>query len=121
MAAFTITKFQEMARQRKNKLCPVESVNVLGQVFKVIVTADLSDEELGRCETSHQKILLNERQGIDSLKDTLLHEVNHAIANLVGFPPSEPAPPEEDYIARMTTGLRCVMLLNQDLRDWVFS
>ena len=37
MAAFTITKYQEMARQKKNKLCPVDSVHVLGQEHDMIL------------------------------------------------------------------------------------
>lgn len=101
--------------------CPVEFVDILGHRFRIAHSRDLSDEELGRCETTHQVLVINERQGGDSMRDTCLHEVQHAIANLVGFSPSEPAPPEEDYISRMTTGLRCVMLQNPAFCQWVFS
>ena len=108
-------------KQRTDDRCPVEFVDILGHRFRIAHSCDLSDEELGRCETTHQVLVINERQGGDSIRDTLLHEVQHAIANLVGFTPSESAPPEEDYIARMTTGLRCVMLQNPAFCQWVFS
>ena len=108
-------------KQSTNDRCPVEFVDILGHRFRIVYSSDIGDEELGRCETTHQLLVINERQGSDSIRDTCLHEVQHAIANLVGFTPSEPAPPEEDYIARMTTGLRCVMLQNPAFCQWVFS
>jgi len=108
-------------KTKERDRCPVEFVDILGHRFRIAHSRDLSDEELGRCETTHQVLVINERQGGDSMRDTCLHEVQHAIANLVGFSPSEPAPNEEDYVSRMTTGLRCVMLQNPVFCQWVFS
>jgi len=94
------------------------SVFICGQVYAIKLSSALSDEELGRCETTHQEIHLNPRQGADSLRDSLLHEICHALYYLTGC---EDGTTEERFTSMTATGLRAVMLANPQVLKYVFS
>jgi hypothetical protein len=102
----------------KDKLPPVRHVIILGQLYRIELSKDISDDELGRCETTHQKIFINERQGACSMRDTVLHEVGHALFYLMNL---KDDCTEEDFVSRFSTGLRSVMLENKVLSEWIFS
>ncbi len=97
---------------------PVRKVEICGFVFKIVLSPDISDEELGRCETTRQIIYLNQDQGNDSMRDCLLHEICHAIAYLTGLTDDSS---EEAFVSRLTTGIRATMIANPILADWIFA
>jgi len=94
------------------------NVKIIGQLYRLNLSHDLGDEELGRCETSHQVIQLNIRQGEDSLRDTCLHEILHAIHYLTGCDDDDG---EERFTSMGATGLRLVLMDNPELTDWILS
>ena len=100
------------------KLPPVRHVIILGQLFRIEVTNDLSDEELGRCETTDQRLMINQRQGACSIRDTVLHEVSHALTYLMNLHDDAT---EEDFVSRFSTGIRSVFIENKVLREWIFT
>lgn len=102
----------------KDKLPPIRHVIILGQLYRIEVTQDVSDEELGRCETTHQKLMINERQGACSIRDTVLHEISHALFYLMNL---KDDCSEEDFVSRFSTGLRSVMIENKALSKWIFT
>ncbi len=102
----------------KEKLPPIRHVVILGQLFRIEITNDLSDEELGRCETTDQKLMINQRQGACSMRDTVLHEISHALAYLLTLKEDST---EEEFVSRFSTGLRAVMIQNKILREWIFT
>lgn len=99
-----------------NKL-PQEKVHVLGYEFKIIVSSEVSEEELGRCDYVRQIIYLNNQQGEDSIRDALLHEIIHAITYLMGLKDEDL---EEAFVTRISTGLKLTLSQNQWLLDWIF-
>mgnify|MGYP003110645541 CR=1 FL=1 len=99
-------------------LPPVRKIDICGFVFTVVVSADISCEELGRCETTSQTIYLNEEQGNDSMRDCLLHEICHAIAYLTGLNDDDN---EEAFVSRLSTGIRATMIANPVLCEWIFN
>ena len=102
----------------KDKLPPVRHVIILGQLYRIELSQDISDDELGRCEATHQKLYINERQGACSMRDTVLHEIGHALFYLMNL---KDDCTEEDFVSRFSTGLRSVMLENKALSEWIFS
>ena len=99
-------------------LPPVRTVEICGFVFKIVVSDDISEEELGRCETTRQVIYLNQHQGNDSMRDCLLHEVLHAVAYLTGLNDEDG---EEAFVSRLSTGMRATMIANPILANWIFA
>jgi|8_EtaG_2_1085327.scaffolds.fasta_scaffold223458_2 hypothetical protein len=96
---------------------PQEKVHVLGYEFKIIVSSEVSEEELGRCDYVRQIIYLNNQQGEDSIRDALLHEIIHAITYLMGLKDEDL---EEAFVTRISTGLKLTLSQNQWLLDWIF-
>ena len=78
----------------------------------------MSTDELGRCDTVIQKITIRSDLLGDACRDTLLHEICHAIAFHMSI--DDPAP-EELWVSRIATGLRAVLCANQDLAAWIFD
>tara|TARA_B100000965_G_C19578660_1_gene752485 strand:- start:1612 stop:1920 length:309 start_codon:yes stop_codon:yes gene_type:complete len=96
---------------------PSRSVNILGHKYRVAVE-EMSTDELGRCDTVLQKISLRSDLLPDAAKDTLLHEILHAIAFHIGV--DDPAN-EEAWVSKTATGLRTVLCDHSDLSEWIFS
>ncbi len=111
-------KHSRLLGAMKDKLPPIRHVIILGQLFRIEITNDLSDEELGRCETTHQKLMINEKQGLCSMRDTVLHEISHALAYLLTLKEDST---EEEFVSRFSTGLRAVMIENKLLKEWIFT
>jgi hypothetical protein len=99
-----------------NKL-PSSKISILGYKFKIILSKEIGNEELGRCDYTNQIIYLNSKQGEDSLKDCLLHEIIHAICYLMDLKDTDI---EEDYVTRLATGLRSVFIQNKWFIQWCF-
>lgn len=97
---------------------PPKTVEILGQNFGIVLSSEMSEEELGRCDYSNQLIYISKSQASDSMRDTLLHEIIHAIHCLMGLGDNNT---EEEFTARTTTGLRSVMLQNPEVVEYVLG
>lgn len=81
-------------------------------VDKAISTAS---ESLGWCDYDNQTISLFEDQSNESMADTFLHEVLHALFYAMGI---EPTGDEENVICRISTGLCTVWSTNPLVFRW---
>lgn len=97
---------------------PILNIEICGFIFRIVLSDDISDDELGRCEPTAQVIYLNQHQGNDSMRDCLLHEICHAVAYLTGLNDDSN---EEAFVSRLSTGIRATMLANPMLADWIFA
>ena len=93
-------------------------VEIIGHKFTVILSAEISDDELGRCDYNQQKIFISKQQASDTMRDTLLHEIIHAVHWLMGLADNST---EEEFTARTATGLRSVMLQNPEVINYLLG
>jgi hypothetical protein len=93
-------------------------VEIIGHKFTVILSAEISDDELGRCDYNQQKIFISKQQASDTMRDTLLHEIIHAVHWLMGLADNST---EEEFTARTATGLRSVMLQNPEVVNYLLG
>lgn len=86
--------------------------NVLGERYKVRLRRQ-KDKAYGRCYCQEGLIELDPRQSPDKMRDTLLHEVVHAIDSVDSLKLSE------HQVRRMATGLRAVFTANPKFAKFV--
>ena len=100
-----------------SNLPPCREVDVFGHKYRITVE-EMSSDELGRCDTVIQKITVRSDLLPDACKDTILHEICHAMAFHMSI--EDPAS-EETWVSRSATGLRTILCANTDLAAWIFS
>ena len=93
-------------------------VEIIGLKYSVVISTEMSEEELGRCDYNNQKILISKHQASDTMRDTLLHEIIHAVHWLMGLGDNST---EEEFTSRTTTGLRSVMLQNPEVVNYLLG
>ena len=84
---------------------PPQYVTVIGKRFVVKEHEDLNGE-LGRCDCDKTTILFDAEQSLEALRDTVLHEVVHAVDHSMGTKMTEA------QVRRMATGLLAVLREN---------
>ena len=89
---------------------PVKKLNVLGDRYRV---RKRRQREFGWCYYVKGDIFLRPNQSEDQARDTLLHEVIHAIDNVDSLNLSE------EQVRRIATGLRAVFTSNPEFARWV--
>ncbi len=57
---------------------PPRSIDVLGKSWTVVIQ-EMEDTDYGMCEHAKNRIIVSPKQSTDSMRDTLLHELLHAI------------------------------------------
>ena len=88
------------------------SLRILGKTWEVAeALADFTDS--GSCNRDHQKIVVSTTQPLDNVKDTLLHEVLHAVDYCMATKLTE------DQVAALATGLLAVFLDNPALMEFL--
>lgn len=97
---------------------PVKYVNVLAHKYSIESTSNLSDEELGRCHTTEQRIFVRDDIPGDSMRDVTLHELMHAVHFHMEL---NDGSTEESFTSRTATGLRTVLVNNPTLCRWIFQ
>jgi len=81
------------------------TLRILGKVWEVAeAPSDFTDS--GSCSRDYQKIVVSTTQPLDNVKDTLLHEVLHAVDYCMATKLTE------DQVAALATGLLAVFLDN---------
>lgn len=90
-----------------------------GRTFKVQWhdVSPLDQRLAGRCDLTAQTIHVLKGQHYDEARDTLLHEVLHAIAHIAGLDIGQEA--EERAVRTLASGLIGVFNANPAFADWV--
>lgn len=99
-------------------LPPSRHVDILAHRYTIEMAPNLSDDELGRCHTTEQRIYVRDDLCPDSTRDVTLHEILHAIHFHMELVDGSS---EEAFTSRTATGLRTVLVNNPLLCDWIFS
>lgn len=94
---------------------PFKRLNILGDRYQVAAHKPVVEgkEVAGLVEYRVGRIRVNPSQSDDQARDTLLHEVIHAIDNVDALCLSE------DQVRRVATGLRAVFTANPEFGKWV--
>ena len=88
------------------------NLRILGKSWEVAeAPTDFTDS--GSCSRDYQKIVVSTTQPLDNVKDTLLHEVLHAVDYCVATKLTE------DQVAALATGLLAVFLDNPELMEFL--
>lgn len=97
----------------KRLTCP-NSVRVLGRTYRISFE-DLHGHAFGFCQPNQQVILIQPGMIEDEEKDTVLHEVIHAVDYLMQLGLTE------DQVRSTATGLYAVMKDNPKLATYLFE
>ena len=89
------------------------SIRIIGKKFTVSYPASVDGELVGECDTDKQMITVLDGQPLESEQDTLLHEVLHAIDEMVD------AKLKESQVKRLATGLLAVLKDNPKLVSYI--
>lgn len=92
----------------------------IGAVDYTVVIEDEPSEEFGSCDTVTQTIVLSSNQTAQSVADTLLHEILHAIWTESGLFMHK-RPDEETIVRTMSTWLRMVLRDNPHAAAFIFD
>lgn len=88
------------------------SLRILGKSWEVAeAPTDFTDS--GSCNRDYQKIVVSTTQPLDNVKDTLLHEVLHAVDYCMATKLTE------DQVAALATGLLAVFLDNPTIMEFL--
>lgn len=93
------------------------NVRVLGRNFKII--PHKREDLAGLCDRSGGTISVSTDQDAFSIKDTMLHEIMHAILHQQGY--SHPYKLEESFVRPLATGIITVLQDNPQLAKWLIS
>lgn len=94
-----------------------KNVRVLGRNFKIVVR-DLGNM-YGLCDKAAAVISIDPEQDEFSFRDTLLHEIMHAILHQQGATHSYKL--EESFVRPLATGIMTVMQDNPKLAEALFG
>ena len=94
------------------KIAPPKRLKVLNLTYKVRFVASI--EAAGWCDFERQEIVLAEGQSKEALADTFLHEVLHAVGNLMGVEYET----EELTVQTFATGLTTFWQANPRALRW---
>lgn len=103
-------------------LPPAKHVDIMAHRYTIKVESTrsgvMSDDELGRCHTTENVILIRDDLPPDAMKDVTLHEIMHAIHFHMELADESS---EESFTSRTATGLRTVLVNNPMLCKWIFE
>jgi hypothetical protein len=89
--------------------------------YTYTVDSAVPDGLLGQTDPDALKIHLNPAQPRDNERETLLHEIMHAVFALTGMSRKLSSAKEESIIRTLSPLLLEVLLRNPKLRDYLFS
>ncbi len=87
-------------------------VVILGKTF-TICEPDPENEDDGNMDLAAQKITVRKQESMEYNQDTLLHEITHAIDEMLVLGLSE------EQVHRMAAGLLSVLKTNKALTKWL--
>lgn len=92
---------------------PPKTVTILGKPFTVKVVTSPHYEAYGEVDCAAQEILIASEQAHEQRRDTLLHEISHAIEGQLGMTI------DHSFIHALGCGLSQVIRDNPDLVKWL--
>ena len=105
-----------MGKRKKQEVLPCpESFQLLGKAWQVKFGNMADDGMYGQCHHSELKIDVSTAQPLDGQKDTLLHEVTHAIDLELGLKL------REKQVRRLATATLSWMRDNPEIVFWLLS
>ena len=96
---------------------PLKSIRILGKDYEIVHDNEcLSDQNLlGKTKCTQQKIIYTDDQGAASLRDTILHEVLHAVDWTIK------SDLKETQVAAIASGLYAVFKDNPEFVEWLMK
>lgn len=92
----------------------MKSLRILGKTFEVLWVDEVAEDAIGMCETHRQRIVMMKGLPVDTERDTLLHEVIHAIDETMGTELTE------QQVVALASGLLAVFNDNhKELTDYL--
>ena len=88
-------------------------IRILGKRFAVSYPETVDGDLVGECDTDKQTITVQDKLPLESEQDTLLHEVLHAIDEMVD------AKMKESQVKILATGLLAVLKDNPKLVSYI--
>ena len=107
--------------------CPIEDVYLLGKWWTLEDrTEQLEDEErMGETKMEQCRVLYSTKQNSQQLRDTIWHELKHAVFHEVGLTlvlkDHAENVQEEDIIRRITPVELTLMRENPELMEWLLG
>jgi cob(I)alamin adenosyltransferase len=98
----------------------IPTVVKVGAVDYRIVLDGTSADEYGACDTATQTIHLSKNQTAQTVADTMLHEIMHAIWNESGIFMHK-RPTEETIVRTMSTWTKMVLRDNPHVAAFIFD
>ena len=95
------------------------NVRVLGRVYKIARKAERN--LFGRCDNTTGIITVRPKLDEFSEKDTLLHEIMHAILFQQNNHKPDDYPLEESFVRPLATGIIAVLQDNPQLAQWLIA
>jgi uncharacterized protein YpmB len=91
---------------------------ILGTKWELSVSESIAD--FGECNPDERKIVLKQNQSTEQKADTLIHEINHAIWEMMDISDKDR---EETTVKRLSTGLTSVLRdeRNEQVRKMIFE
>jgi hypothetical protein len=92
-------------------------VDVLGKIYKVKFLKDkkFEEQEFGIFFPDDQEIWINLEKGIDHRKDSVIHEILHAVSYDLNLKLNE------NQVRHLGCAIFQVLRTNQKIRQWLFS
>lgn len=88
-------------------------IRILGKRFTVSYPEAVEGDLVGECDTDSQTIAVQDKLPLESEQDTLIHEVLHAIDEMVD------SKLRESQVKRLATGLLAILRENDDLARYL--
>lgn len=110
--------------QAKTSKLPFNRLRIGSFVYRIIETTHITNNDHGETDNDEKRILINTNYSTQVIRDTLLHEIQHAIYNdTFVFEPGtkmDAEVMEERVIRVLTPGLMQVMWDNPILVEFLF-
>lgn len=89
------------------------TIRILGKKFTVSYPESVEGDLVGECDTDAQTITVQDKMPLESEQDCLIHEVLHAIDEMVD------SKLKESQVKRLATGLLAVLKDNPRLASYI--
>ena len=112
----TLFSEEDFVTEPSANICPVDEIEILGRKYKIELMGEVEDPESdGSMDLSSQAIKYRPAPGADYNRDTIFHEITHAVDETLLCELTE------RQVHLMATGLLSVLKQNPELIEWLCS
>ena len=108
-------KVFEILHENAPSACPVKKIRILGKEFAVKRIDDSDAEVDGRTYMGSQELHYRIHSGVEYNRDTVLHEVTHALETSLDLGLTE------RQVQLLATGLLAVLSDNKEFTKWLIA